>query len=162
MQVELPDVRQSMVSLDAIEKPAVIILDGNGIGRGVYQDLWRNGFRHLLAGESMTSSASDNLKVRRFSEGLFNLYDGRVRLPNAMPGLDPLLREIAAFPGGKYDDQVDTLSYVAAYRDHVIREARRWGLKLGRLRPPPPPKVQPLPPKSRDQELYDRRRQYRG
>jgi phage terminase large subunit-like protein len=162
IQVELPDVRQSMVSLDAIEKPAVIILDGNGIGKGVYQDLWRNGFRHLLAGESMTSSASDNLKVQRFSEGLFNLYDGRVRLPNAMPGLDPLLKEIAAFPGGKYDDQVDALSYVAAYRDHVIREARRWGLKLGRLRPPPPPKVQPPPPKSRDQELYDRRRQYRG
>jgi hypothetical protein len=91
-----------------------------------------------------------------------HLYDGRVRLPDAMPGLDPLLREIAAFPGGKYDDQVDALSYVAAYREHVIREARRWGLKLGRLRPPPPPKVQPPPPKSRDQELYDRRRQYRG
>jgi phage terminase large subunit-like protein len=161
MQVELPDVRESMIALDKLEKPAVIVLDGNGIGRGVYQDLWRNGFRHLLPGESMTSSASDNLKVRRFSEGLFNLYDGRVRLPKAMPGLDPLLREIAAFPGGKYDDQVDALSYVAAYRETVIREARRWGLKLGRLRPPPPPHTPPAPPKSRDQELYDRRRQYR-
>ena len=161
MQVELPDVRQSMVSLDALEKPAVIILDGCGIGRGVYQDLWRNGFRHLLPGQSMTGSASDNLKAQRFSEGLFPLYDGRVRIPNAMPGLDSLLREIAAFPGGKYDDQVDALSYVAAYREQVIREARRWGLKLGRLKPPPPPKVQLAAPKSRDQELCDRRRQVR-
>jgi hypothetical protein len=108
----------------------------------------------------MTSSASDNLKIRRFSEGLFSLYDGLVRLPNAMPGraLETLLAEIAAFPDGKHDDQVDALSYVAAYHARVIHEARRWGLKLGRLRPPRP-QVQIVPPISRDQELHDRRRQ---
>ena len=66
-------------------------MDGNGIGRGPYQDLWARGFRHLLPGESM------------------------VRLPNEMPGLDRLLAEIAAFPDGKHDDQVDALSYLAAY-----------------------------------------------
>jgi phage terminase large subunit-like protein len=70
----------------------------------------------------MASSASDNLKIRRFSEGLINLYDGLVRLPNAMPGrgLETLLTEIAAFPDGKHDDQVDALSYVAADRAKVI------------------------------------------
>ena len=111
----------------------------------------------------MTSSASDNLKIRRFSEGLFSLYDGLVRLPNAMPGrqLETLLSEIAAFPDGKHDDQVDALSYVAAYRARVVHEARRWGLKLGRLRPPQI-KVQVVPPKSRDQELYDRRQWRQG
>jgi hypothetical protein len=133
------------------------------ISRGPYQDLWARGFRHLLPGESMASSASDNLKIRRFSEGLFSLYDGLVRLPNAMPGraLETLLAEIAAFPDGKHDDQVDALSYVAAYRARVIHEARRWGLNLGRLRPPQI-KVQIVPPKSRDQELYDRRQRRQG
>ena len=113
----------------------MIVMDGNGIGRGPYQDLWAKGFRHLLPGESMASSASDNLKIRRFSEGLFSLYDGLVRLPNAMPGraLETLLAEIAAFPNGRHDDQVDALSYVTAYRAKVIYEARRWGLKFGRL-----------------------------
>ncbi len=76
MQVELPDVREAIIALDAHDKPAIIVMDGNGIGRGPYQDLWAKGFRHLLPGESMASSASDNLKIRRFSEGLFNLYDG--------------------------------------------------------------------------------------
>ena len=87
-------------------------MGGNGIGRGPYQDLWARGFRHLLPGESMASSASDDLKIRRFSEGLFSLYEGLVRLPNAMPGraLETLLAEIAAFPDGKHDDQVDALS----------------------------------------------------
>ncbi len=157
MQVELPDVREAIIALDGLEKPAIIVMDGNCIGRGTYQDLWAKGFRHLLPGESMASSASDNLKIRRFSEGQFSLYDGFVRLPSAMLGLEALLAEIAAFPGGKYDDQVDALSYVAAYREKVIYEARRWGLKLGRLRPRPA-KVHIVPPKSRDQELYDRRR----
>jgi phage terminase large subunit-like protein len=57
----------------------------------------------------MASSASDNLKIRRFGEGLFSLYDGLVRLPNAMPGraLETLLAEIAALPDRKHDDQVD-------------------------------------------------------
>jgi phage terminase large subunit-like protein len=85
-------------------------VDGNGIGRAPYQDLWARGFWYLLHGEFMTSSASNNLKIRRFSEGLFSLYDGLVRLPNAMPGIGPLLAEIAAFLHGKHDDQVDALS----------------------------------------------------
>ena len=156
MQVELPDVREAIIAHDALDKPAIIVMDGNGIGRGPYQDLWAREFRHLLPGESMVGSASDNLKIRRFSEGLFSLYDGLVRIPNAMPGLETLLAEIAAFPDGKYDDQVDALSYVAAYREQVIHEARRWGLKLARLRSPPV-KVPVIPPKSRDQELYERR-----
>ena len=133
MQVELPDVREAIIAHDALDQPAIIVMDGNGIGRGPYQDLWARGFRHLLPDESMASSASDNLKIRRFSEGLFSLYDGLVRLPNAMPGraLDTLLAEIAAFPDGKHDDQVDALSYVAAYRAKVIHEARRWGSSSG-------------------------------
>jgi len=86
MQVELPDVREAIIAHDSLDKPAIIVMHGNGIGRGPYQDLWARGFRHLLPRESMASSASDNLKIRRFSEGLFSLYDGLVRLPNAMPG----------------------------------------------------------------------------
>jgi phage terminase large subunit-like protein len=157
MQVELPDVREAIIAHDALDKPAIIVMDGNGIGRGPDQDLWAKGFRHLLHGESMTSSASDNLKIRRFSEGLFSLYDGLVQLPNAMQGLSILLDETRAFPDDKHDDQVDALSYVAADCGLVIREARRWGPRLGRFRPPPA-KVQVVPPKSRAQELHDRRR----
>ena len=73
--------------------------------------------------------------------------------------IETLLAEIAALPDGKHDDQVDALSYVAAYHAKVIYEARRCGLKLGRV-VVPPAKVQIVPPKSRDQELHDRRRQW--
>ena len=105
----------------------------------------------------MASSASDNLKIRRISESLFSLYDGWLRIPNATPGLEGFLAEIAAFPDGRHDDQVDAFNDVAAYRAKVIYEARRWGLKLGRLKPSAA-KGDIVPPKSHYQELYERRR----
>ena len=54
---------------------------GNKSGRP--KDLGRLG--EILMKEFYKTVAA-NLKARRFSEGLFNLYDDRVRLPNAMPG----------------------------------------------------------------------------
>ena len=115
--------------------PALIVLDGNGIGRGVLQELGQRQFKHVLPGSDLDRGCSDGTKLRRFNDGLFNLYNGLVRFPNAMPGraLETLLAEIAAFPDGKHDDQVDAVSYVAAYHARVIYEARRRGLQLGRL-----------------------------
>jgi phage terminase large subunit-like protein len=160
LQVELPDVGEAIASLDTQEKPALIVLDGNGIGRGVLQELGQRQFKHVLPGSDLDRGCSDGSKLRRFNDGLFNLYNGLVRFPNAMPGraLETLLAEIAAFPGGKHDDQVDAVSYVAAYHARVIYEARRRGLHLGRV-VLLPVKVEVVPPKSRDQELHDRRRQ---
>jgi predicted phage terminase large subunit-like protein len=158
VQVELPDVRELIEGEERLEKPALIVMDGNGIGRATYQELTRKGFKHILPGKSMATGGADNLKVRRFYEALPNIYDGLVRFPNAMKGREKLLDELAAFPGGKYDDQVDSLSYVAAYRGQVIPQARRHGLSMGRIqnRSPFAGRREP-PPKSRDQLLYDRR-----
>jgi phage terminase large subunit-like protein len=163
MQVELPDVGEAIAGLDTQEKPALIVLDGNGIGRGILQELGQRQFKHVLPGSDLDRGCSDGSKLRRFNDGLFNLYNGLVRFPNAMPGraLETLLAEIAAFPDGKHDDQVDAVSYVAAYHARVIYEARRRGLQLGRV-VLLPVKVEVVPPKSRDQELWDRRQRARG
>jgi hypothetical protein len=76
-----------------------------------------------------------------------------------MDGLEILLAEFAAFPDGKHDDQVDAVCNVAAHRVLVIRRARLHGERLGRIRPYPR-FFPPTPPKSRDQELYERRRDF--
>ena len=121
-----------------------------------YQDLWNRGFRHLIAGESIATSTTDNLKMRRFNEALLHLYDGFVQLPNSMSGLDALFAEMAAFPDGKHDDQVDALSTVAAYFLKVVDEICRKGRQNGRLIALVAPAT-PTPSKSRDQELFERR-----
>ena len=86
MQIELPDVGEAIASLDTQEKPALIVLDGNGIGRGVLQELGQRQFKHVLPGSDLDRGCSDGSKLRRFNDGLFNLYNGLVRFPNAMPG----------------------------------------------------------------------------
>ena len=160
MRVELPEVREAMIGYDRLDKPSLIIMDGNGVGRGIYQDLWGRGFRHLITGDSIITSATDDLKQRRFNEALFYLYDGFVQLPVSMPGLESLFDEMAAFPEGKHDDQVDALCTVAAYFPRVVEEARRSGRRTGRLVEPLIARAAP-PPKSRDQQLFERR-QSRG
>jgi len=125
IRVELPDVRQAMITQDKVDKPALVVMDGNGIGLGVYQDLKNTGMRHLVRGDAMGKVNAANLKSERFRRGLMNLYDGRVRIPTSMPGLEILLGEFAAFPDGKNDDIVDSLSTVAAHFEYVIKLARR-------------------------------------
>ncbi len=103
----MPDVRDHIRALDAAEKPALIVMDGVGIGLGIYQELTRQGLKHILPSGSMQRENVGSLKTIRFHTALPALYDGMVRIPTSMPGLETLLAEFAAFPDGKNDDQVD-------------------------------------------------------
>jgi hypothetical protein len=135
------------------------LTSGVGIGRAIVQELDRE-MTHLLPGGSFDDQNVSGLKVRRFHNAMPAMYDGLVRLPTTMPGLETLLAEFAAFPDGRHDDQVDAVCNVAANLELVIRRARLSGERLGRIRQIPR-NVPPTPPRSRDQELYDRRRQFR-
>ena len=155
MRIELPDVRELIRNQERIDKPALVIVDGVGIGRAIVQELARE-MRHLLPGNSFDDQNVSSLKVRRFHNAMPAMYDGLARLPTTMAGL----AEFAAFPDGRHDDQDDAVFNVAANRELVIRRARLYGERLGRIRPIAPV-VPPPPPRSRDQELWDRRRQHR-
>ena len=135
MRIELPDVREAIVTQDTVDKPALIVMDGNGIGLGVFQDLKRRGLNNILPGGAMERSNAEGLKAERLRLAMMNLYDGRVRIPNAMTGLDGLLSELALFPDGKYDDQVDALSIIGASLDRVVRMARINADRYGRWSP---------------------------
>jgi predicted phage terminase large subunit-like protein len=159
VRIELPDVRELIRNQDRADQPALIIVDGVGIGRAIVQELARE-MPHLLPGGSFDDQNIAGLKVRRFHNAMPAMYDGLVRLPTTMPGLETLLAEFAAFPDGRHDDQVDAVCNVAANLALIIRRARLFGERLGRIRPIPHV-VPPTPPRSRDQELYDRRQHYR-
>ena len=80
--------------------------------------------RHLLPGDSFDDQNVSGLKVRRFHNATPAMYDGLVRLPTTMPGLETLLAEFAAFPHGRNDDQVDAVCNVAANRELITHRAR--------------------------------------
>ena len=87
-------------------------------------------FARGIYGRQARPPTTCRLKIRRFSEGLFNHYDGLVHpAPGMLPGPRNLrFAEIAAFPDGKHDDQVDDVLSGGS----PTRPARR-GLKLGRV-----------------------------
>jgi len=131
MRIELPDVREAIVMQDVTDKPALIVMDGKGIGIGVVQDLNRRGMKNILPGGAMQRSNAEGLKADRLRSAMLTLYDGRIRIPNAMVGLDGLLSELALFPDGKHDDQVDALSIVGANMKLVIHKARFFADQYG-------------------------------
>jgi hypothetical protein len=60
---------------------------------------------------------------------LLYMYDGKVCFPESAPYIDPLFDEFSAFPSGKYDDQVDSVSQRVATMANSLDFARQ------RLRP---------------------------
>ncbi len=125
MQVELPDVREAIITQDAVDKPALIVIDGAGIGKGVYQDLLRRGLKHVVTGSAAEQSNAADLKVKRFRAALPHLYDGKVLFPSAAPWLDTFFPELASFPEGKHKDQVDSMTQLVASMRTLIAYARQ-------------------------------------
>ncbi len=158
IQVELPDVRIAIAAQDQSDKPALIVMDGNGVGLGPYQDL-RKTMGHLLVDtKSLKGSASPARKQQNFNNAILALYDGLIRIPEQMPLLETLLYELAAFPGGKFDDQVDALSIIGAHRKLVLERARQRAEQFGlwapeeRARRSNAPHDQPAPPRWKPHE----------
>jgi hypothetical protein len=109
MQLELPDLREAIIAHDSFDEPAEssswaasaeahMRTSGPGdSGTFCPTNLWR-------ARPPTTSRSAASAK------GLSNLYDG-LRAPSECDaGARTPLAEIAAFPDGKHDDQVDVLS----------------------------------------------------
>jgi predicted phage terminase large subunit-like protein len=76
------------------------------------------------------SNLSQSKKIERFGKALLYMYDGKVLFPESAPYLDSLFDEFVAFPNGKYDDQVDSVSQLVATMENALMFARQ------RLRPP--------------------------
>ena len=140
MRIELPDARAIIAEQDKLDRPALICLDSNGLGIGTYQDLtnkdWPGGpHKHMLRSERLVKGTTGDLKVRRFHYTLPQLYDGLILIPESMSGLEIFLAELAAFPDGKHDDQVDALTVVGASRKLVIGAARSNADRFARWAP---------------------------
>ena len=95
LRLELPDVRAAIKAEDRADRPALIILDERGVGLGVYQDLRRDGYRHVQGSTATSealpvagSEAGPNCsKVDRFGQAALVIDDGEVlRFPTKPPG----------------------------------------------------------------------------
>lgn len=134
MKIELPEVIAAIRSADKMDRPALIVIDERGVGLGVKQQLYREGYRHVLGSDATSDpierdgipglrpSAS---KIERFGKAVLAISDRRVLIPPEASWLEAFLSEVAGFPNIPDKDQVDSMTQVAGNLDAVIRHARR-------------------------------------
>jgi Terminase RNaseH-like domain len=63
-------------------------------------------------------------KAHRFEAVTLLMEKGRVWIPNSAPWLETLFKELQAFPHGKHDDQVDSISQMLYRWERVIQLTR--------------------------------------
>jgi predicted phage terminase large subunit-like protein len=98
----------------------LVLVEDASSGRSLVQSLRRDkkGFCHVVP------INADMDKESRLAAGAELLEDGRARLPLEAPWLDELRRELLAFPGGKFSDQVDSVSQFLRYASTRRAEGR--------------------------------------
>lgn len=123
VRAEYPQLRKLILEQAMKYDPHAILIEDKASGQSLLQDLRRETHLPLVA----VMPKGD--KAMRMARATVLLEAGKVWLPdyaNWLPGFE---EEIARFPGGRYDDQVDALSQALYY----LREHDGKGPQIRRL-----------------------------
>lgn len=140
----MPEVRAAIKAEDRRDRPVLIVLDERGVGLGVYQELWKEGYRNIRGSSDTseqigfgtnTESHPSRKKIERFGRAILHIDDGSVFIPNEAPGLEAFLYEVGAFPNIADKDQVDSMTQLIGNWDNALRFARQHKLREAYLRP---------------------------
>jgi predicted phage terminase large subunit-like protein len=103
-RLEFPDLRRSIISHAKKYKTKTVLIEDASSGAALIQDLKHEGTIRPIA------ISPDRDKIVRLEAQSAVIEAGHVLLPKSAPWLDDFLLEVLAFPYGRFDDQVDSLS----------------------------------------------------
>ncbi len=120
-RLDYPRLKQEVKEQWQTHEPSIILIEDKASGTQLIQDLKADGVYGVRA--YLPPPGSD--KTMRLYGQSAEFESGSVRLPYSAPWLDEYRREITTFPGGKYDDQVDSTTQAL---DHFksTRGIRAW------------------------------------
>lgn len=98
-----PDLRRAVIDLHGRWRPEVVLIEDKSSGQSLIQDLVSD-----RVWASPIQPEGD--KVMRAHTATWPFQAGRVVLPRTAPWLGEFEAELRAFPNGKHDDQVDSVS----------------------------------------------------
>ena len=129
-RLDYPDLRREVLSLAAEYQANVVLIEDAGTGTALIQQLHRERTLRPIG------IRPDRDKDTRLASQSYVIEAGRVRLPQDAPWLDAFRNEILAFPHGRHDDQVDSLSQflIWAEKHRALRRKGRLILLGGRRR----------------------------
>lgn len=119
-RLEYPDLRRAILSQAATHTATTVLIEDAGTGAPLIQELRREGRLRPIA------IRPERDKVVRLEAQSAVIEAGYVLLPAKAPWLDEFRAEILAFPHGRYDDQVDSVSQFLAWgaRNQVVHKPR--------------------------------------
>ena len=95
-----------------------VLIESAGIGTGLIQQLREEREVHPIA------ILPEGSKVDRMAAQSAKIEAGQVHLPASAPWLPEFMAELMAFPHGRHDDQVDSLSQALSWASRPIGEPR--------------------------------------
>ncbi len=107
-RLEFPDLRRFAIKHAKAFKASSILIEDASTGQSLIQELRNEGLRPIAI-------KPDRDKVVRLEAQSAKIEAGHVLLPRTAPWLDDFLLEILAFPYGRFDDQVDSVSQFLAW-----------------------------------------------
>jgi predicted phage terminase large subunit-like protein len=125
-RLEYPFLKRRALELKQKWDPKWILIEDKGSGTQLLQD-----FRIEYRFKRAWPITPDSDKITRFSSQSAQIEDGRVHLPANAPWLPAFKAEVLAFPNGKFDDQVDSLSQFLGYMDWRRANTGRSGTVIG-------------------------------
>ena len=105
---EYPALKRHVIALRAKWNADHVIIERSSNGLALVQQLRSEGPFNPVAWPPAGMRQLD--KSERLLAQTGQIEEGRVWLPDQLDGLETFLKEIRAFPGGRYDDQVDSLT----------------------------------------------------
>lgn len=118
---EFPDLRRLVVSHAWKWRADYVAVEEAASGLALLQDITKTGD---LVVRGFTPKGE---KVERVNGQTATIEAGRVLLPVAATWLKAFLDEVRAFPGGKYDDQVDSMTHFLIYAGRIAAHIKNLG-----------------------------------
>jgi predicted phage terminase large subunit-like protein len=120
-RLEYPDLKRKVVELWTRHYARTVLIEDKGAGTHLLQELRR------ISGFYPIGIVPKGDKVTRMAAHAAKIEAGHVHLPERAPWLGDFRTELLAFPAGRYDDQVDSLSQFLTWRDERSRKTMwRW------------------------------------
>jgi predicted phage terminase large subunit-like protein len=108
-KIEFPDLKRTAVNLAAMHNPHVILIEDKASGQSLIQELKRDTRLPIIP------VTVDRDKEARANAVTAVVESGRVFLPEASDWTQDFVDELAAFPAGAHDDQVDSFTQAMNY-----------------------------------------------
>lgn len=124
-KAEYPKLRKACKDLYATWNPSIVLVEDKASGQSLVQDIRFDTRIPIIAVKA------DKSKITRASVITGVVESGRCFLPTYAPWLKAFLDEHDEFPGGTFDDQVDTTSIALAYLKNLAASSLMIGTSMG-------------------------------